>query len=420
MKVLVVGNGGREHAIAWKLKQSSQLSALYCAPGNAGTALIAENVPIAVSEIHKLRDWAKEEGIDLTVVGPEAPLAEGIVDVFEAAGLRIFGPSQKAAQLEASKSFAKDVMKAAGVPTAGAEVFEDFELAHAYLAERGAPIVIKADGLAAGKGVTVAMSIEEANSALEECLRDQRFGESGARVVIEDFIDGREASVMAIIDGDSIVPLAISQDYKRLLEKDEGPNTGGMGAISPTPVLNEEKLPELVETVFQPVVSELKSRGIRFRGFLYAGLIIDSDGNYKVLEFNCRLGDPETQVLLPRLKSDLLEAFDAAVSGSLDDIRLGWSEQACACVVASSSGYPKQVDDGKEIKGVFPDRESQLVFQAGTRLDSTGKLTSKGGRILVVTGLGDNLSEALSQAYNGLEEISFDGMHFRKDIGASN
>lgn len=418
MKVLVVGSGGREHAIAWKLKQSSRLTELYCAPGNAGTESIARNVPIEVNELDRLVAWAKENQIDLTVVGPEAPLAAGIVDAFEAEGLRIFGPSQKAAQLEASKSFAKEVMKAAGVPTAGAEVFEDYESAQTYLEKKGAPIVIKADGLAAGKGVTVAMTIEDAMSALEECMKDQRFGSSGSCVVIEDFIQGREASVMAIIDGNAIVPLVISQDYKRLQDGDQGPNTGGMGAISPTPVLSEESLPELVETVFRPVVSELNSRGIRFRGFLYAGLIIDSSGSYRVLEFNCRLGDPETQVLLPRLESDLLLAFDAAVNGTLGEIELSWTEQSCACVVASSAGYPHAVDDGKKITGVFEDREGQFVFQAGTRIDSSGNLVSKGGRILVVSAMGNDIEQALGRAYSGLDEIKFEGMHYRKDIGA--
>jgi len=419
MKVLVIGSGGREHAIAWKINQSAKLTELFCAPGNAGTESFAKNISIPADDVNALCLWAKDNEIDLTVVGPEAPLAKGVVNTFEAEGLKIFGPSKEAAQLEASKSFAKEIMESAKVPTAGAGVFEEYEVAKEYLLERGAPIVVKADGLAAGKGVTVAMNMDDAMNALDECMKSQRFGDSGARVVIEDFIDGREASVMVLVQDETILPLVISQDYKRLLDEDNGPNTGGMGAISPTPVLGEDKLPEVIETVFKPVIAELKSRGIAFCGFLYAGLIIDSKGEYKVLEFNCRLGDPETQVLMPRLESDILEAFEAAVNKKLSECKLNWSKKSCACVVASSAGYPSSSDDGKIISGVFEARENQLVFQAGTRRDDSGNLISKGGRILVVSALGDSLEQALEKAYSGIEEISFDGMHCRKDIGVA-
>ena len=420
MKVLVIGSGGREHAIAWKLKQSRSLTALYCAPGNAGTASIAKNIPISVTEIDKLLEFAESEQIDLTVVGPEAPLEAGIVNKFELKGLRIFGPTREAAQLEWSKSFAKEIMLAAKVPTAQSEVFEDLKAAQDYVKGRGVPIVIKADGLAAGKGVTVALTMDQALQALSECLADNRFGSAGARVLIEDFLSGKEASVMAIVDGHSVFPLAISQDYKRQLTGDKGPNTGGMGAISPTPVIGENRLDEIIKTVFYPVVSELQDRGITFRGFLYAGLMVADDGSFKVLEFNCRLGDPETQVLMPRLRSDLLEVLCAALGSGLSASDLIWRKESCAGVVLASAGYPDSVDDGKEILGLELDSTEEIqVFHSGTYLSKDGKVISKGGRVLVVSALGGELPQALKSAYGRIKQISFQGMQFRSDIGNS-
>ncbi len=417
MKVLVVGGGGREHAIAWKLKKSHLLKELYCAPGNAGTAGLATNVSISPKNLGALAVWAVEHEIDLTVVGPEVPLAEGIVDVFNEHGLRIFGPTKKAAELESSKAFAKDVMQKAGVPTPAAEIFSDYESALAYLQQVGAPVVVKADGLAAGKGVTVAMEMEDAEAALKECMLEDRFGTSGSRVVIEEYIDGREASVMAIIAGDTILPLVVSQDYKRLEEEDKGPNTGGMGAISPTPVVDDSQVESLVDKIFVPVLKELRTRGIEYLGFLYAGVIVNSAGESKVLEFNCRLGDPETQVLLPRMQSDLLQVLDAAVRGTLSSHELRWSREAAATVVASSRGYPGDCDDGKTIDGLFDGDDDVMVFQAGTSVSESGEIVSKGGRILVVSALGNSTAKALEKAYEGMSKITFDGMHFRKDIG---
>lgn len=418
MKVLVVGNGGREHAIAWKLSQSPLLKELYCAPGNTGTAAFATNLDIAATNIGALALWAVENEIDLTVVGPEAPLADGIVDVFQEHGLRIFGPSKVAAQLEASKSFAKEVMLKAGIPTAQARVFKEFAPAKLYVEERGAPIVIKADGLAAGKGVTVAKTVEEAIAALEECLLDERFGNSGARVLIEDFIDGREASLIGIVDGTTVVPFVLSQDYKRLLDNDAGPNTGGMGAISPTPVMEDKRLENLVGEIFLPVLRELWGRGIKYVGFLYAGIIVDKKtGKPYVLEFNCRLGDPETQVLLMRMKSDLLEILDAAVRGRLSSREMKWYPDSACCIVASSAGYPADVDDGKVIHGLFAPSEECVVFHAGTEFSPEGSVLSKGGRILTITAKGETMQQAVARAYENIEKISFSGMHYRKDIG---
>ncbi|MCB0324136.1 MAG: phosphoribosylamine--glycine ligase [Bdellovibrionales bacterium] len=418
MKVLVVGGGGREHAIVWKLRQSPKVTELFCAPGNPGTAQLATNVDIGVTNTGALAVWAVQNKIDLTVVGPEAPLAAGLADVFAQHGLRIFGPSQAAAQLEASKSFAKEVMQKAGVPTPRAELFEEFEAAKRYVEEQGAPVVIKADGLAAGKGVTVAMTVDEAIAALKECLLDERFGSSGKKVVVEEFIKGREASVMAIIDGTTVLPLVVSQDYKRLNDGDQGPNTGGMGAISPTDVLADEQVEGLAAEIFIPVLKELWSRDIRYVGFLYAGVIVDEEGVARVLEFNCRLGDPETQVLLPRLQSDLCEVLDAAVSGKLSSIELSWKSEAAACVVLSSRGYPGEVDDGKPITGLESTENDVFVFHAGTTLAEDGQtVVSKGGRVLTVAALGETRNRALGKAYARLEKISFDGMHCRRDIG---
>jgi phosphoribosylamine--glycine ligase len=420
MKVLVVGGGGREHAIAWKLSQSPKITELFCAPGNAGTASFATNVEVGAEDIGVLALWAVEHEIDLTVVGPEAPLAAGIVDVFVSHGLKIFGPNKEAAQLESSKAFAKDVMIKAGVPTPEGQEFSDYEQAKAYLEEKGAPIVIKADGLAAGKGVVVAQTMDDAQEALRSLMVDGALSGAGKTVVIEECLVGKEASVMALIEGDTVLPLVVSQDYKRLLDNDEGPNTGGMGAVSPTPALGDVSVEQLMDDIFVPVVHEMHKRGIQFTGFLYAGVMVDETAGIKVLEFNCRLGDPETQVLLVRLESDLLDALYRAATNRLGTVELRWSSRAAACVVASSKGYPGEVDDNKPIEGLFEPTDNHMVFLAGANIDeASGKVHSQGGRVLCVSGLGSNIREALDQAYEGMKKISFEGMHYRKDIGSS-
>ncbi|MCB0345759.1 MAG: phosphoribosylamine--glycine ligase [Bdellovibrionales bacterium] len=420
MKVLVVGGGGREHAIAWKLKQSPKVTHVYCAPGNAGTAEIATNVDIDPKNLGALAVWAAEHKIALTVVGPEAPLADGLADVFAEHGLKVFGPSKEAARLEYSKYFAKEVMLKAGVRTAEGACFTSAEEAKSYIKEKGAPIVVKADGLAAGKGVVVAETVEEALAAVDEMMVDQSMGDAGRTLVIEEKLQGKEASVMAIVDGETVLPMVVSQDYKRLLNDDAGPNTGGMGAVSPTSVLPDEKVAQMVEDIFIPVIRELWARGIRYTGFLYAGVMIDADGAVRVLEFNCRLGDPETQILMLRLQSDLFSALLAAVNGNLETVELKWTKDAAACVVASSRGYPKSVDDGKKIEGLFAPSERIVAFHAGTESGSEGEVVSKGGRILAVAALGSSVSAALDNAYANIKRISFDGMHYRTDIGRNN
>lgn len=420
MKVLIVGSGGREHALAWKIRQSPLLTSLYCAPGNPGTQTIAENVAIPSGGYAALAEWAKENEIALTVVGPEAPLAEGVVDIFEEKGLPIFGPRKAAAVLESSKAFAKDVMLAAGVRTAKGAVFSDVEEAMRYVREHGAPIVVKADGLAAGKGVVVAETVDEAVSALEDFMLQAQLGESGKTVVIEKCLKGREASVIALVDGEAVIPFVVSSDYKRLLDGDKGPNTGGMGAISPTPVLSDHAAQALVESVFLPTVRELKKRGIDYRGFLYAGVMVEDSGEASILEFNCRMGDPETQVIMLRLKSDLLEVLQAAVTGKLSSVELCWHDGGAACVVVSSAGYPQKPVDGKQIHGALEEGSSDVVvFQAGTvaaKGNPSGVLT-KGGRVLGVSARGESVHDALRKCYHRLEKISFEGMYFRHDIG---
>jgi phosphoribosylamine---glycine ligase len=419
MRVLVIGNGGREHAIAWKIKQSPLLKELYCLPGNPGTADFATNVDLSLKNIEAVALWAVENKIDLTVVGPEAPLAAGLVDVFTEHGLRVFGPTKAGAQLESSKAFAKQVMNKAGVSTPKAGIFTDLQSAEEYVRQEGAPIVIKADGLAAGKGVVVAMHLEEALEAVYGCF-DGQFGDAGSRVVIEEFIDGDEASVIAIVDGDSVVPFVVSQDYKRAFDNNQGPNTGGMGAISPTPVLDDQRAKSLVGEIFLPVLEELRNQGIKYVGFLYAGAIVERQtGKIKVLEFNCRLGDPETQVLLPRMQSDFLHVLDIAVAGELSTVELKWKKESACCVVLASRGYPGELDDGKTISGIFAAEEDLVVFQAGTAFGKNGEVVSRGGRILTVSALGENLVDAVTRAYEGVSKISFDGMQYRQDIGSS-
>jgi phosphoribosylamine--glycine ligase len=420
MKVLIVGGGGREHALAWKISRSPKKPEVFCIPGNAGTAAFATNVELKVDNPGALAVWAVENKIALSIIGPEAPLAAGIVDLFVERGLRVFGPTKAAARLESSKSFAKDVMLKAGIATAKGAVFSDYDKAVEYVRAEGAPIVVKADGLASGKGVVVAQTVDEAIEALESFMVHARLGESGQQVVIEECLIGEEASVIALVDGMTVLPLVVSQDFKRIGDGDSGPNTGGMGSISPTTVLSDKRVENLVGEIFLPVLRELHTRGIHYSGFLYAGLLVDRSGTAKVLEFNCRLGDPETQVLMMRMKSDLLAVLQAAVDVKLLSVELEWKPEAAACVICASRGYPGTVEDAKKISGLFEGDESLQIFHSGTKFASPGSkdVISSGGRILAVTALGSDLREALRLAYEAVEKISFEGMQYRKDIGA--
>jgi len=416
MNLLVIGSGGREHALAWRLAQSPRVSRVFVAPGNAGTAREdgVQNVPI--TQIATLIAFARREGVHLTVVGPEAPLAAGIVDAFRAAGLRIFGPTRSAAQLESSKDFAKAFMIEQSIPTARYGTFTDPAAAHAYIDEHGAPIVVKADGLAAGKGVVVATSVGEAHAAVDAMLVGNRMGEAGARVVIEEFLEGEEASFIVMVDGRNVLPLATSQDHKRLLDDDLGPNTGGMGAYSPAPVLTPELHARAMREVIQPVVAGMEARGTPYSGFLYAGLMISPANELKVLEFNCRLGDPETQPIMMRLKSDLLGLLDLAVSGQLDQAEAEWDRRFALGVVLAAAGYPEDPRKGDEIVELPKDQEDCHVFHAGTTLVD-GKVITSGGRVLCVTALGDNVRIAQRCAYEMAERIRFEGCQMRRDIG---
>ncbi len=418
MKTLVIGSGGREHALAWKLARDSRHPQVFCAPGNAGTAELGTNVPIPAANVEDLLTWARENRPEFTVVGPEAPLCAGIVDRFRADGFRIFGPTQAAAQLEGSKVFAKEVMTAAGVPTAAAADFTDAEKALAYIRKLGAPIVVKADGLAAGKGVTVCASIEQAEDAVEEAMVRKAFGDAGQKVIIEECLQGEEASILALIDGRHIVLLASSQDHKRVFDNDRGPNTGGMGAYSPAPVVSDRWWPVIREQVFERTLSELNRRGIRYQGVLYAGIMMTKDGP-KVLEFNCRFGDPETQAILPRWDGDILPALEACAEGRLDENLVRWKREACACVVMAAGGYPGDYRKGDAIEGLM-DAEALpdvVVFHAGTKL-SGGNVVTAGGRVLGVTALGADLKRAVERAYEAAGKISFKDAHYRRDIAA--
>ncbi len=420
MKVLVIGSGGREHALAWKLAQSPKVQAVYVAPGNGGTALDPrlENIPI--TDVAGLRQWALDEKIALTVVGPEAPLAAGVVDAFRAAGLRIFGPTQAAAQLESSKAFSKAFMKRHGIPTAAYETFTDALQAHAYVDQQGAPIVIKADGLAAGKGVVVAMTLAEAHEAIDFMLLDNKLGVShnqgGARVVIEEFLVGEEASFIVLCDGRHVTALATSQDHKRLQDNDQGPNTGGMGAYSPAPVVTPEIHARAMREVILPTIRGMEKDGIPYTGFLYAGLMIDAQGQVKTLEFNCRMGDPETQPIMMRLKSDLVEVMLAATSGGLDALELQWDRRTALGVVMAAGGYPMNPRKGDVLHGLPQEAPDAMVFHAGTVRQSDQTVTS-GGRVLCVTALADTVKAAQVRAYEVLRGISFDGAQWRTDIG---
>ncbi|MFN2644312.1 MAG: phosphoribosylamine--glycine ligase, partial [Burkholderiales bacterium] len=409
MKLLVVGSGGREHALAWKLAQSPRVQKVYVAPGNGGTATEAgvDNAPI--TEVPALIEFCRRENIYLTVVGPEAPLASGIVDSFRDAGLRIFGPTRAAAQLESSKDFAKRFMQRHGLPTARYRSFESAAEARAYVAAEKTPIVIKADGLAAGKGVVIAATREEANAAIEAMLSERRFGAAGARVVIEEFLEGEEASFIVMSDGTHVLPLATSQDHKRLCDGDQGPNTGGMGAYSPAPIVTPKVHARVMREIIQPAVQGMAADGEPYVGFLYAGLMIDVAGNPKTLEFNCRLGDPETQPILMRLKSDLLELIEHGLSGSLARVEAQWDRRCALGVVLAAAGYPEEPRSGDRIAGLPPPAPDCRVFQAGTRLEK-GELATAGGRVLCVTALGDSLRMARSRAYEVIDRIRYDGM----------
>jgi len=417
MKILVIGGGGREHALAWKVAQNKAVSRVYVAPGNAGTALDPDMMNVPISSVPDLVKFVQDDGdIYLTIVGPEAPLSQGVVDAFRAAGLKIFGPTKAAAQLESSKDFAKAFMVRHNIPTAAYATFTDAQLAHDYVTEQGAPIVIKADGLAAGKGVVVAMDEDEAHTAIDAMLADNKLGAAGARVVIEEFLQGEEASFIVMVDGKNILPLATSQDHKRLLDKDLGPNTGGMGAYSPAPVVTPEIHAKAMREIIRPTVEGMAKDGIPYTGFLYAGLMISPNGDVKTLEFNCRMGDPETQPIMLRLKSDLVALADHAINGTLDQVEAEWDRRTALGVVMASANYPDTPRLGDAITGLPKNLVDAHVFHAGTTLKDDKVLTS-GGRVLCVTALGETVKFAQQQAYKILEDIKFDGAQYRNDIG---
>ena len=424
MNILVVGGGGREHALAWKLAQSTKVQAVYVAPGNGGTASDVRLENIAITDVVALREWVVDNKIALTVVGPEVPLAAGIVDEFRTHGLRIFGPTRAAAQLESSKAFSKAFMRRHGIPTAEYATFSDPVAAHAYVDKMGAPTVVKADGLAAGKGVVVAMTLVEAHAAIDFMLVDNTLGvqhnDGGARVVIEEFLEGEEASFIVMCDGKNVLPLATSQDHKRLLNADQGPNTGGMGAYSPAPVVTPEIHARAMREIILPTVKGMEADGIPFSGFLYAGLMIDKNGQPKTLEFNCRMGDPETQPIMMRLKTDLVDVMLAATEpgphGKLDEIELQWDRRTALGVVLAAAGYPESPRKGDVITGLPKDAEDAVVFHAGTTLKGD-VLSVSGGRVLCVTALGDSVRQAQQRAYQAISGIQFDGMQYRSDIG---
>ena len=422
MKVLVIGGGGREHAMAWKLSQSPKVSRVYVAPGNGGTALASRHMDnIAITDVRALREWAQAEKIGLTVVGPEAPLAAGVVDEFRAHGLRIFGPTKAAAQLESSKAFSKAFMRRHGIPTADYDTFTDPVAAHAFIDRLGAPIVIKADGLAAGKGVVVAMTLQEAHDAVDFMLVDNKYGvphnAGGARVVIEEFLEGEEARFIVLCDGKNVAALATSQDHKRLQDGDAGPNTGGMGAYSPAPVVTADVHARAMREIILPTVRGMEKDGIPFTGFLYAGLMIDPKGHIKTLEFNCRMGDPETQPILMRLKSDFLDLLVAGADGKLDQIELQWDRRTALGVVMAAHGYPENPRKGDTISGLPADTDDAVVFHAGSVMGEDGLVRTSGGRVLCVTALAESVKLAQQRVYDVARGIYFDGAQYRRDIG---
>ncbi|WP_313606106.1 phosphoribosylamine--glycine ligase [Comamonas jiangduensis] len=422
MKILVIGGGGREHALAWKLAQSPKATKVFVAPGNGGTALAGgklQNLPI--TDVVQLREWAQTEGVALAVVGPEAPLAAGVVDEFRAHGLKVFGPTKAAAQLESSKAFSKAFMRRHGIPTADYDTFTDPAAAHAFVDRLGAPIVIKADGLAAGKGVVVAMTLQEAHDAVDFMLVDNKYGvqhnEGGARVVIEEFLAGEEASFIVLCDGKNVVAMATSQDHKRLKDNDEGPNTGGMGAYSPAPVVTADVHARAMREIILPTIRGMEKDGVPFTGFLYAGLMIDGNGHPKTLEFNTRMGDPETQPIMMRLKSDLVDVMLAAVDGKLDNVELEWDRRTALGVVMAAAGYPEAPRKGDTITGLPAEADDAVVFHAGTQLNEAGVPVTTGGRVLCVTVLADSVRQAQTRVYDVTRGIHFDGMQYRRDIG---
>lgn len=417
MKVLVVGSGGREHALVWKIAQSPRVKKVYCVPGNAGIAELADCRLIPAEDVNSLLKLAQKERIDLTVVGPEIPLTLGIVDKFKAGGLRIFGPEQKAAEIEGSKAFAKFLMKKYGIPAADFQVFEDFSSAWKYVQGKDFPLVIKADGLAAGKGVIICANKEEAKRALTQMMIEKIFGEAGKRVIIEEYLSGEEASFLAFTDGERILPLPSAQDHKPIYDGDRGPNTGGMGAYSPAPVVTDRVHKEVMEEIMMRTVRGMAAEGRKYQGVLYAGLMI-KDGQAKVLEFNARFGDPETQPLLLRLKSDIIPILEAVIEGHLDQVAVEWDRRAAVCVVLAAQGYPGTYEKGKIISGLEEAVKvpNTYIFHAGTALKE-GKIVTNGGRVLGVTALGDNIAEAINQAYKAVKKISWDGVYYRRDIG---
>ncbi|CAH2915045.1 MAG: Phosphoribosylamine--glycine ligase (EC [uncultured Paraburkholderia sp.] len=416
MKLLVVGSGGREHALAWKLAQSPRVQLVYVAPGNGGTAQDERLRNVDITEPAALADFVEKEQIAFTLVGPEAPLAAGIVNLFRSRGLKIFGPIKEAAQLESSKDFAKAFMKRHAIPTAEYETFADVAAAHAYLDAKGAPIVIKADGLAAGKGVVVAQTLEEAHAAVDMILSDNKLGDACARVVIEEFLAGEEASFIVMVDGKHVLPLASSQDHKRLLDGDQGPNTGGMGAYSPAPIVTPQLHARVMREIILPTVRGMEKEGIRYTGFLYAGLMIDAQGNPKTLEFNCRMGDPETQPIMARLKGDYSKVVEQAIAGTLDTVELEWDRRTALGVVLAAHNYPDAPRKGDRINDIPAETADSVTFHAGTTLKD-GKLVTSGGRVLCVVGLADSVPSTQSVAYETINQISFDGMQYRRDIG---
>lgn len=418
MKVLVIGNGGREHALAWKISQSARVNQIFIAPGNAGTATVGRNVPLKLGEVERLLSFAQQESIDLTVVGPDDVLAAGIVDLFEQAGLRIFGPCKEAAQLESSKSFAKRFMLRHGIPTARFGEYESSVEAKAALEQFGFPLAVKADGLALGKGVVIAHDRSEAEAAIEDMIDRGRFGDAGRKVVIEEFLAGTECSIHALVDGRSYLLLPTAQDHKQLYDGNQGPNTGGMGTFSPSEKLNAALLQEIREKILDPFICGIQNDKIPFRGLLFPGLMLTSEGP-RVLEFNCRFGDPETQVLLPRLKTDIIDLIEATIAERLDAVTAEWDARAAVCIVMASSGYPNHYETGRRIVGLeqAEQMEGVTVFHAGTRQHENRIITS-GGRVLGVTAIGDTLSAAKRRAYDAVEKIEFDGSYFRRDIGS--
>lgn len=417
MKVLVVGSGGREHALVWKIVQSPKIEKVYCAPGNGGISAIAECVPIKAMDIDGVINFSKEKEIDMVVVAPDDPLAAGMVDALENAGIRAFGPNKAAATIEGSKAFAKNLMKKYNIPTANYEVFENSADAIRYLQNQQYPLVVKADGLALGKGVIIAQNFSEAKEAVESIMEDKVFGEAGNKVVIEEFLVGPEVSMLAFTDGKSIKTMVSSQDHKRALDNDQGLNTGGMGTFSPSRIYTEEIDSYCMEKIYKPTIEAMEKEGRKFKGVLYFGLIITKDGP-KVLEYNARFGDPETQVVLPRLNTDIIDIFDAIIDERLDEVEISWNDNACVCVIMASGGYPKEYKTGYEISGLADaERDANVVvFHAGTKRED-GKYYTAGGRVLGVTAMESNLDEAINKAYEGVGKIQFQDMHYRKDIG---